>query len=294
MARSPSPSPTRGSSPLVRGMRLLFLLAVASSILYLMISPRVAEHFLFLPGRSDPGPSPRVAEVQGEDLTLQAGDGVALHAWWFEADPEAPAVLFFHGNAGTIGDRLFQADGMLREGVSILLLSYRGYGRSGGRPSERGLALDAEAGLRWVAERTGGPGRVVVHGRSLGGAVAGGLVAEHPEVAGLILESTFTDLEAMAASVYPFLPRFLLRRLRGHFDTRTALARVQSPILVIHGTRDEIVPFSMGTELRDAAPGDPHFLEVPGARHNDLPWVAGTDYFRQVATFVEEAVSSRP
>ena len=294
MSPSPSPAPTRGASPLVRGTRLLFLLAVGSGILYLMISPRVAEFFLFLPGRSDPGPAPRVAEVQGEDLTLQAGDGVALHAWWFEAGPEAPAVLFLHGNAGTIGDRRFQAEGMLREGISVLLLSYRGYGRSQGRPSERGVALDAEAGLRWVAERTGDSGRIVVHGRSLGGAVAGGLVAEHPEVAGLILESTFTDLEAMAASVYPFLPRPLFRRLRGHFDTRSALDRIRSPILVIHGTRDEIVPFSMGTELRDAAPGDPRFLEVPGARHNDLPWVAGAEYFREVASFVEAAVSGRP
>lgn len=181
-----------------------------------MISPRLAERFLFFPSRVDPGPPPRAAGVDGEDVTLVTADGLRIHAWWFEAGRWAPAVLFLHGNAGTIADRVFQAEGLVREGVSVFLLSYRGYGRSEGRPTEAGVARDAEAGLDWLIGRVGSADRIVVHGRSLGGAVAGLLTAERPEPAGLILESTFTDLAGIAAAVYPLLPRFLLRRLQGH------------------------------------------------------------------------------
>ena len=267
-------------------------MVVASFIfILLMISPRLAESLLFLPTRTDPGPAPRIGEIQGEDVTLHAADGVALHAWWFAADPEAPAVLFLHGNAGTIGDRRFQVEGILQHGVSIFLLSYRGYGRSEGSPSEEGVGLDAEAALHWMAERTGGEERIVVHGRSLGGAVGSGLAARHPRIAGLILESTFTDLEAMAAAVYPFLPRPLLRRLRGRFDTRSALGQVQAPVLVIHGSMDQLIPVEMGRTLHREGTGDIPFMEVPRAGHNDLPWVAGPLYFQEVAAFVHTVVS---
>jgi len=283
-------APARGGPPWIRWVRPLLLLLGFLLLLHLMISPRLAESLLFIPDRTDPGPPPTLAGVGGEDVTLATGDGVEVHAWWFEAEPGAPAVLFLHGNAGTIGDRRFQAEGMLREGISSLLLSYRGYGRSEGSPSEEGVARDADAALAWIAERAGGAGRVVVHGRSLGGAVGAPLAVRHPEVGGIILESTFTDLLEMARAVYPFLPSFLLRRLRGHYDTRGAAAEITAPVLVIHGERDRLIPVEMGRALRDAAPGDARYWEVPGAGHNDLPWAAGAEYFSRVADFVREAV----
>jgi uncharacterized protein len=253
-----------------------------------MFSPRVAELLLFLPSRADPGPAPRLAGVQGEDLVLTASDGVRIHGWWFEAGADAPAVLFLHGNAGSIRDRTFQAEGMLHEGISILLLSYRGYGRSEGRPGEEGVRRDAEAGLDWLLARTGGGDRVVVHGRSLGAAVAGMLLRRRPDAAGLVVESAFTDLHGIARAVYPIFPSILLRRLRGRYDTRTGVAGSPVPVLVVHGSRDEIVPVEMGRELARVGPPGTRYLEVPGARHNDLPFVAGSAYFRQVAEFVRE------
>lgn len=282
---------TRPRPDRFRNLRLLILVAAGATFLLLMISPRLAESLLFLPTRTDPGPASRIGETQGEDVTFHAADGVALHAWWFEAGPDAPAVLFLHGNAGTIGDRRFQAEGILQHGVSVFLPSYRGYGRSEGSPSEEGVGLDAEAALRWLAERAGGEERIVIHGRSLGGAVGGGLAARHPAIAGLILESTFTDLEDMAAAVYPFIPRLLLRRLRGRFDTKGAVSRVQAPILVIHGGADQLIPVEMGRTLHREGTGDVRFMEVPGAGHNDLPWVAGPLYFQEVAAFVRTVVS---
>ncbi len=287
--RSPRSPQAEPSTARRRKVRLLLLISGAILLLYLMISPRFAETLLFIPHAGDPGPVPSLAGVPGEDVTLATTDGVEVHAWWFEAHPEAPAVLFLHGNAGTIGDRRFQAEGMLREGISILLLSYRGYGRSQGRPSELGVARDADAALAWMAERLGGAGGVVIHGRSLGGAVGAPLAARAPGVGGVILESTFTDLLEMGRAVYPFLPSLLLRRLRGHYDTRGAAGEITAPVLVIHGDRDRLIPVEMGHALRDAVPGGARSWEVPGAGHNDLPWVAGPEYFSRVADFVREA-----
>jgi uncharacterized protein len=309
-------------------LRWLLLLLALGGVLYLVTSPSFAERLVFLPDRTDPGSPPALVGVAGEEVELEATDGTRLRAWWFEApvapgDPDgaAPAVLFLHGNAGHLGHRAFQAEGMLREGISILLLGYRGYGASarGQRPTEAGVAQDARAGFHWLAERVGAPDRVVVHGRSLGGAVGAGLLRD-PAVrpGGLVLESTFTSLEAMARAVYPgltrILPGFLLGRLRGRFEVEGVIAgydvnpdpapgghphRGQAgpaglPVLVIHGGSDDLVPAAMGRALHAAADVNPAFqadplLEVPGAGHNDLPWIMGPDYFRQVAGFVRRA-----
>ncbi|MEX2526550.1 MAG: alpha/beta hydrolase [Gemmatimonadota bacterium] len=275
-------------------LRLAGFLLVGVVLLYFMITPRVAEFLLFFPSRADPGPAPVLAGIRGEDLGLVAADGTRIHGWWFEAEASAPAVLFLHGNAGHIGMRAFQAEGMLQEGVSILLLSYRGYGRSQGRPSEAGVVMDAEAGLDWLLERIPGE-RIVVHGRSLGGAVAAGLARRRPEPAGLILESTFTDLAEIGKAAYPIFPTFLLRRLQGHYDARAGVRAWEGPVMITHGDRDGLIPVRMGRELRDVAQQRPReagalrYLEVTGAGHNDLPFEAGPDYFRETARFIREA-----
>jgi uncharacterized protein len=278
-------------------LRAALLLAAFGIVLALVISPRTAAFFLFHPSREDPGPAPELVGVQGRDLELATPDGETLHAWWFPApDPTAPAVLFLHGNAGHMGHRDFQARGYLEEGVSVLLLSYRGYGRSTGRPSTDGIVVDAEAAHAWLAEELGDPGRIVLHGRSLGGAAAGVLAGRlaaggGPEPAGLIVESTFTDLARMARAVYPFLPPFLLRRLRGTLDARAGVAATSAPVLVVHGSLDTLVPPRMGRSLHEAAGVRGTLVEVPGAGHNDLPWVASADYFPEVADFVRRVTA---
>lgn len=288
-SRFPSSDASLGVTTGVKRLARLagFFLLLATG-LFLVISPRTAERFLFFPSSSDPGPAPTLAGVSGVDQDLRAGDGVMVHAWWFEAAPDAPAVLFLHGNAGTIADRRFQADAMLERGISVLLLSYRGYGRSGGRPTEAGVGLDAAAALDFVEARTGGRDRIVLHGRSLGGAVAARLAREREGVAGVVLESTFTSLEDIAASAYALLPRFFFRRLRGRFDTRDAVRGLRAPLLVVHGDRDRLIPSAMGRELADLGPGSVELVEVPGADHNDLPFVGGPAYFDLIARFVHD------
>jgi fermentation-respiration switch protein FrsA (DUF1100 family) len=257
----------------------------------MLFSPSLAEILLFQPSKGDPGPPPPLLGIDGTSLLLGASDGVRIQGWWYEYPGEepAPAILFFHGNAGDISHRTPIAQGLLAEGLSVLLLEYRGYGGSEGRPGEEGLALDAEAGMDFVEERAGGADRVVVFGRSMGGAVAARLAARR-KPGGLILEASFTSLEAMARALYRILPAVLFRRLRGRFDTLLELRRVSAPTLVIHGTEDEIVPFRMGEELFASAPGRRVWLPVEGAGHNDVYWRGGKPYFMVIGDFVRQCV----
>ena len=215
----------------------------------MILSPRLAESLLFQPSTGDPGDPPPLVGRRGEILRLQAGDGVAIQGWWYTASdagqgPEGrppPAVLFLHGNAGDISHRTGLAEGLLAQGLSVLLLEYRGYGASEGSPTEEGLHLDAIAGYDFLLEELGEAGEIFIFGRSMGGAVAARLAAERSP-GGVILEAPFTSLEAMGRSIYPFLPPFLFRRIRGRFDALASLPEIECPVLVVHGSRDEIVP----------------------------------------------------
>ena len=268
---------------------ILVLLGALSMVL----SPSLAEHFVFFPGRTDPGPAPLLAGVEGKDILLTPPGGPTIHGWWHEAGQGAPAVLLLHGNAGTIAERTPLAQAYLGRGISTFMLDYRGYGRSEGSPSEEGVYEDAETALDFVVARAGSPERVVVHGRSLGGSVAAQVVRRR-EVAGLILDSTFTSLDQMGRAAYPFLPGFVFRRLRGHFDTLGAVREIRFPLLVIHGTEDRLVPFGMGLDLFESAPGSSEWHPVEGAGHNDLLLVGGEDYFDRLGRFVMRVVGDDP
>jgi uncharacterized protein len=257
----------------------------------MVLLPLLAEALLFQPSRGDPGPPPVLLGIQGEVLTLSTADGVTISAWWYDpgkraADPP-PMILFLHGNAGDISHRTPLAEGLLGEGLSVLLLEYRGYGSSGGKPSESGFLMDARAGREFLLGKGGDPRRIVVLGRSMGGAVAAGLASREP-VGGLILESAFTSLEDMAKTLYPFLPSVLLRRLRGRFATVDLVREVRTPVLVIHGAEDELVPLRMGMEILEAAGEPKEWMGVASAGHNDVFWVGGASYFRRIASFARQ------
>ena len=226
-----------------------------------------------------------MASVAGERVELETSDGVGIFGWWYAPPGASAAVLLLHGNAGNVGGRTPLAEGLVARGIAVFLLEYRGYGGNPGEPSIAGAIRDAEAGLRFVADRAGGEERTVLFGRSLGGAV-GMQALEGAAVGAVILESTFTSLEAMANSVYPWLPGFLFRRLSGLLDTRSAVARFEGPLLVVHGSEDDLVPAEMGRELLEAGSGPRDWFEVRGAGHNDVFVVGGGAYFDRLATFV--------
>ena len=213
---------------------------------------RLMNGLLFLPSRE-------VLQTPAspyEDVAIGA-----LHGWWVPATaPTIGQVLLFHGNAGNIGDRIPHIALLNGAGFDVLAFDYRGYGRSAGRPSEHGTYEDARA-----AREALGPGRTFYLGESLGGAIALELAIHHPP-AGLILQSTFTSVRAMARLHYPFIPRALVPDAYRSLDL---IPRLRAPLLVLHGARDAIVPLMDGEELHRAAP-EPKRIEVFDAGHNDM------------------------
>jgi fermentation-respiration switch protein FrsA (DUF1100 family) len=241
---------------------------------------------LYFPAR-DVEWTPADAGLQFRDVQLSAEDGERLHGWWVPASaPSAGHVLFCHGNAGNIGDRVAHAGLLARAGFDVLLFDYRGYGRSSGRPNEHGTYRDARAAWRALREQPGvDMARVIYLGESLGGAVALELALELPP-AGLVLQSTFTGVRDLARLHYPFVPAPLVP------DAYSSLARIahlKAPLLVIHGERDEIVPPSHGDALFAAAPAPKRMRVVRGAGHNDLVVRMGEDYARLLAEWLTES-----
>jgi fermentation-respiration switch protein FrsA (DUF1100 family) len=225
-----------------------------------------------------------------EEVMLTSEDGETLRAWWIpQRREEAPALLFLHGNAGNREDRLHHLQGLWRAGLSVLIVDYRGYGGSSGTPSEQGLIRDGLAGYDWLAGRRAGR-PIVLFGESLGGAVAAQVALRRP-AAGLILLSTFTSVPDLAERLFP-VPG-LRRIVRTRFDTLAALRQLRMPLLIVHGRRDEIVPFDMGETLfREAASAEKFFRPVPDGHHNDTYFLAGGEYWRWVGEFASRVRSN--
>ena len=251
---------------------------------------RLIDRMIFYPS---PGVdlTPEALGVEAESLFLETEDGVRVHAFYLPspAASRAPgasrALLFLHGNAGNASHRLPNAVGLARLGTDVLLLDYRGYGLSDGTPDEAGVYADARAGFAFlVNERGFAEDRIVVFGRSLGGAVAVDLARDR-NLAGLILESTFTSAADVARRTVLAPFAFLLR---GRFASDGKIDRVRAPILFFHGDRDEVIDYSLGRRLFEAAPEPKTFETIRGAGHNDTVAVGGHRYFARIGRFLDE------
>jgi fermentation-respiration switch protein FrsA (DUF1100 family) len=240
--------------------------------------------FIFFPERRLVA-TPRGWGLAHEEVWVEAADGPRLHGWHLPAASGNTLLLFCHGNAGNISHRLDNIERLLAAGMSVYIFDYRGYGLSEGSPSEKGLYLDAEAAQAWAAAKARAQGqRLVVFGRSLGGVAAVHLAARGG-CAGAILESTFTNLGAMAGVHYP-LP-LLPGWLAGRFDSLGRIAGLTCPVLFVHGDRDDVVPYRLGQELYAAAPEPKEFLTIDGAGHNDTYLIGGQAYFDRLRDFCE-------
>lgn len=241
------------------------------------IAAWLAHRSVFFPMRYPQGYWGEQQSLQAEDVWLNAG-GVKLHAWWVEVPGSQTASLFLHGNAGNLSHRGYAIRAITAAGASVLVLDYRGYGKSEGSPSEQGLYQDAEAAYQWLLQR--GMRRIVAHGESLGGAVAVELASRH-RLAGLLLEAPFSSAGDVAASIVPGLGRVVM----WGWMSKWRIHKVQSPLLIIHGTRDEVIPFALGQKLFALAREPKEFWAVEGAGHNDLARQPG--YRERLAAFYQ-------
>lgn len=240
----------------------IFLLVAYLSLVLLVYW--VQSHLVYFPDKQLSN-TPGVFGLEYTSVGIPTSDGETLHGWWVPVADSKGTVLLFHGNAGNISHRINYLTMFSKLGYNTLLLDYRGYGQSSGKPSESGTYLDAQAAWRYLTETRGiAPEHIVLFGESLGGAVAAWLAAkEKPGL--LVLASAFTSIPELAAEFYPFLPV----RWISHFEYNTlqALQAVHCPVFIAHSPQDDIVAFHHGQRLLQAAHEPKQFLELEG-NHN--------------------------
>ncbi|XP_058756463.1 alpha/beta hydrolase domain-containing protein WAV2 isoform X1 [Vicia villosa] len=280
----------------VAGMALL--VAFQEKLVYVPVLPGLTKSYSINPSR---------LRLTYEDVWLSSSDGVRLHAWFIKLFPDSrgPTILFFQENAGNIAHRLEMVRIMLDKlQCNVFMLSYRGYGASEGYPSQQGIIKDAQAALDHLSQRSDiDTSRIVVFGRSLGGAVGAVLTRNNPDkVAGLILENTFTSILDMAGVLLPFLkwviggsgskgPKLLNFVVRSPWSTIDVVGEIKQPILFLSGLQDEMVPSShMQMLYAKAATRNNQclFVEFPNGMHMDTWLTGGDQYWRTVQQFLEK------
>jgi len=211
-----------------------------------------------------------------EEVWLETDDGGHLLSWYSDPGPGMPTVLYFHGNAGHIGYRVEKIRPFLDAGYGVLLAGYRGYGGNPGTPSEQGLFADARAAVNFLKRRGLSVANLVVYGESLGSAVATRMAAELATqtaegggaVMALILEAPFTSAAEAASHFFSAIPVKWL--LRDRFDSGSIIGQVGTPVFILHGDSDRIMPIHFGKKLYGLASSPKDCLWVAGAGHNDL------------------------
>ena len=294
--------------PPVLTLRLVVGLALAYGLVTLLAW--LLQERLAFPAPRAPVPDPqRLGISNGERIELVTGDGTKLAGWYLkpvevgggrgrlgEVDavrsnlpqppPTSPGLLWFYGN----GENIANIYPVLRDfqppGTALLVVDYPGYGGSEGRATEAALYTAADAAYAALVARPGvDQRRIYVYGRSLGSAVATYVATRH-EVAGLVLESPFTSAAAMARHLYRVLPRGIVRL---SLDNLSRMGDVRCPVLLFHGTADQLVPTAMGMQVAAAAPGPVEVVLIQGAGHNDTYDVGGRAYRDKVWGFVTNA-----
>jgi alpha-beta hydrolase superfamily lysophospholipase len=231
------------------------------------------------------------------DLVLANGDTV--HAWYREATPNAPTVLFLHGARRNLNGSQYRIERLAGLGLNVLAIDYRGFGRSTSLlPSEETALEDARLALDELVRRQPDPRRRFVYGYSLGGALAIALAAERDGLAGVVVESSFTSIADLVRSTrWGWLP-FVDVAVTQEFDSRSRIARVNEPLLLLHGTADGVIPHTMSDELLAAAtsvhPGYKRVVKFEGASHRGAPFVDRAGFDLAVREFVGLAQGAQP
>ena len=279
-----------------RVIQLVSLLAIFYMLvcIYMWATQR---HKIFLP-EPQLQTTPDRNGMRYEEVRIPSGNGMErgeLHGWWIPAEQtNAATLLYLHGNFRNIGHNVEHALRLHNLGYNLLLVDYRGYGLStGGKPSEAKVYEDAEAIWNYLLKVRGAlPQRTFIYGHSLGGAVAIDLAVHHPEAAGLIVESTFTSMTAMGKRDYPYLPISLL--LNQRFDGLDKISRLKIPVLFIHGTWDEKIPYQMSEQLFDKSPQPKYLKLIEGGEHGNSGGIAWLEYRAAVSEFVQRHVGRAP
>jgi len=269
-----------------RQVRRLLVVVLATYVGVCLLVFAFQSRLIYFPSRDVWG-TPQNVGLAYEDVSLETEDGARIHGWYVPREGARASVIFCHGNAGNIADRLGTIGLLHAAGLNVFVFDYRGYGRSTGSPSEAGTYADAEAAWRHVTGDRGiPPARVVLFGRSLGGAVAIELATRHTPGA-LVVESTFTNLVDVGRLHYPLLPVKWLVTYR--YDSIAKVGAITCPKLFVHGQTDTLIPLAIGRRLFDAAAQPKTFLETPGD-HNNSGITYAPEYAERFRAFLADTI----
>lgn len=227
---------------------------------------------------------PSVIGLSFEDVYITTEDGLKINGWFIPHPNAKYTLLFCHGNAGNIGDRIDKLQLLSQIGLNIFIIDYRGYGKSQARPSEHGFYLDAKAAYDYLLNnRKLKPEQIILYGESLGTAIVIDLASKR-KVKAVIIEGAFSCGRDMAAKHYPFLPQFLFSN---SFDSLTKIKNIDAPKLFIHSKMDEIVPFKLANKLYNITEEPKEFVEIIGS-HNTAFLDSQESYITAIASFIEK------
>ncbi len=279
----------------------LLRLAKISAIAYTSIGATlffIQPYFIFKPTKAFQK-TPEFYNIKYQNVYLPVAgnsNNDVIHGWWIPSPRRIGTLLYLHGNSLNIGSNINQAYRFRQLGFSVLLIDYRGYGKSKGNfPSESQVDRDAQTAWNYLVKQRRIPAnQIFIYGHSLGGAIAVDLAVKHPEAAGLIVQNSFTSMHKMAEQS-PYLRIFPVSLLLRHrFDSIGKVGSLQMPVLFVHGTADPMIPATMSKALYAAAPEPKKLLLVPGAKHNngDL-FFNSSEYRRAIQNFAASARNAR-
>lgn len=258
---------------------LIFACGIIALIIYIKYTE---SRGIFFPSRKLES-TPSGIGLAFKDVYLNTTDNLRINGWFIPAQNSKYTVLFFHGNAGNISHRFDKIKILHNLGVNVFIIDYRGYGRSTGKPSERGLYIDADTAYRYLTKAAQiDPDSIILYGESLGGSVAIEL-AEKTKVKALITEEVFSSLKDMAKSIYPFLPSFLFA---DKFNSLDKIQKITIPKLFIHSKNDELVPFYQAQQLFALA-NKPKELVVIHGSHNEAFLESKNEYIKSITEFLK-------
>ena len=262
--------------------RNLPLMVVCASLLVAACNP-VVNFFAFHPDNSYAVPTSKLPS-ETREVFFDAEDGVRIHALELRHLSADALTIYFHGNAGNVYHRLRDLQRLRRLGTSVLAVSYRGYGKSAGSPDEEGIYLDAKAAFEHATKSMGYvPSRIYLFGRSLGSTTATNL-AQGKDLAGVILISPLSSAAEQAEA----MGLGFAASLAGNaFDNATKIKRLKAPLLVVHGTLDQVIPIATGRRVFENATGEKSFIAVEGAGHNDLSNRFAKQYWPVISDFMK-------
>ncbi|NEP10939.1 MAG: alpha/beta hydrolase [Symploca sp. SIO2C1] len=267
-------------------------LAYIAACLFLLLWQ---NRFIFRPSKTIRA-TPAAYNLDYQEMWLSiataSGKKNQIHCWWIPStEPEAMIWLYLHGNACNMGENLKRALKFHQLGFSCLMLDYRGYGQSQGKfPTEFNVYEDAEVAWNYLTQvRQIPPKQILLYGHSLGGAIAIELATRHPEISGLVVESSFTSILSMVDYTEQFRLFPVQYLLHQRFDSLSKVHLLRMPLLLVHGNADQTVPAYMSQTLFDAAPEPKKLLVVPEAGHSDVVEVGDAEYLHALQWLIEQS-----